>query len=334
MTTQLLPAPPAGLMGWYGPSEEARAIDETLAADAARAARQPGHRPQYVDLAELRAAPVDAALTGPLADVVAAAVTDPARFVFWDVVESVFGRQVPAGPQSIGNCVGYSAALCISDLSAREILVTGDLETFRPPFVSWLYGIGRVYVGGNRIRGDGSLGDWQIAAAREYGVLPRDLPGLPAETAATGRQWGSSRQVLDAWKAKAAPYRIGSAARVTSWDALVDVVLHKKLPCTIASDQGFERMEKDTAVGKTFGKPVGTWAHQMHVRGVDTDPRRPGAFVGNQWGLIYDQLDGPKSGFWVDAETVDRWLAKPGTYCTTYEAFAGYPQDRPDWGMV
>ena len=182
----------------------------------------------------------------------------------------------------------------------------------------WLSGIGRVYLGGGRLRGDGSLTTWTVEAAHRYGVLADDVDGLPDYSPLVARRWQSSRRTLEAWRDLATPGVLGPVVRLTSWDDLVEAVLGRRMPATLASLQGFERIDVDRAVGKTFARPGGTWPHQQAIRGVDADPRRPGAFLMNGWGPIHDQLDGPAGGVWVDAETLDELLRREDTFMVAY----------------
>lgn len=258
-----------------------------------------------------------------------AMLADETKFDFVKFLETLRVDLV-LGPQALGDCVGYSAALCLLCRFGFEVAGEGQFELAIQPYVPWLYGAGRVYVGGNRLRGDGSLGTWQIEAARTYGVLPNNLADLPNYGSSTGRAWGSNRRILDAWKAKAAPFRVVESTRITSWNQLAEAMIQHKRPATIASNQGFRTPFPDERVGKTFGKPGGNWAHQMHVQAIDLDDRRPAARVGNQWGRNAHgrQLDGPDGTFWVDADFMDRWLRS--ATCFAYGE-TRYVKDPTEW---
>lgn len=338
---------------------EERAFDEQLAVDARRPRGLRAVASSFDDFVDdcLRADATDFRLAQDLEQIAAAPPEPTARDIDWRVWEDRQDRRLRAlamldddrrfdfvafldaldvalklGPQALGDCVGYSSTLCLQCRFGFEVAGLGQFQQAIQPFVPWLYGAGRVYVGGNRLRGDGSLGTWQIEAARTYGVLPSNLPGLPNYGSSTGRAWGSSKRILDEWKDKAAPYRVVESARVGSWDQLVEAMLKHHRPLTIASNQGFRTPYPDEKVGKTFGKPGGSWSHQMHIQAVDLDPRRPGARIGNQWGTNAHgrQLDGPNGTFWVDADFLDRW-------CRGATVFAygetRYVKDATEWEL-
>lgn len=255
-----------------------------------------------------------------IVDACVAAMPFDEGFGFWLPVEKVFGYQIQPGPQDIGNCVGYADCLSLCDLQGAEIYCCGDMETPFVPYVPFSYGAGRVYIGGGRLgRGDGSLGTWQLKADIEYGYLPSDLPGLtvkpgePAEPDAnTGRDWGSRKSILDQWKAKAEPFKVaaGPSMHCETADIAREMVVDHLRPLTIASDWGFAKDRFDEKYGITLWKKSGSWAHQMHIRGIFSIKGQWFVYVGNQWGLNYHGSVGegfPRGGFVIPFELFARW---------------------------
>lgn len=255
-------------------------------------------------------------------------------------IDSAMRALLAPGPQDIGNCVAYAAALCIALSLAQEIFLTGDPEAALVPYIPWLYGIGRVYVGGNRIRGDGSLGTWQIEAVHKYGVLWADEPGLPGPlpegSASVGRAWGSQKVILDKWKDRAVDYPVGQHTEIKSFDDLWNATVDLQQSWTIASDQGFRDGGVDSRYGIRIWRPSGNWGHQMHGRGCFEIKGQRFAEVGNQWGFKYHKQIHPAfpefGSFAVAEEDFDRWVKK--AFCCTYEGVTSRSIAPPSFNLL
>lgn len=255
------------------------------------------------------------------------------RVALWESVIKLTGKHLANIPQELGDCVGASAEMGLEYLQADEIVHTGDLEMYRPCYRPWLYGAGRVYVGGNRLRGDGSLTTWQVKAMTDYGVLAEDTPGLPPYSTRVGREWGGSKAVLDRWKNKAADQIIQHFVWIENWDQACKAMIVGRMPLLIASSQGFRMsLKSDRQAGKSWFVPSGTWQHQMHVPAIDNSGNYPGIYIGNQWdeSAHRGQLDGPDGGGWVSPEFFNRWLRQRNAVCVAIGKFQGwkYPRRR------
>jgi len=308
--------------GWLGAEEEQRAFD--LFTES--------HPGVFRTAQEVGAKALDVARQARLAKLLESAPFDKG-YAHWLSQQLVYTsdtqRQlILPGPQDIGNCVAYSAALGIALGLSSEIYLDGDPDMALVPYVPWLYGIGRVYVGGNRIgRSDGSLGTWQIEGAMKYGVLWCDEPNLPGPlpegSASVGRSWGTSQRILDEYKGRASAYPVGQHTVVKSFEDLWEAVVERQEVFTIASDQGFVDAGVDSRYGIRLWRPGGTWSHQMHGRACFEIKGQRFAEIGNQWGVNYHGSIGngfPKWGSFVTtAEYFDRWVKKGGAFCTTYE---------------
>ena len=99
-----------------------------------------------------------------------------------------------------------------------------------------------------------------------------------------GQGSGASRALRREVKAEAAPFKLGSAALVSTWDELV-AALSSGYPVTICSNQGFT-LHRDR---DGFCSARGTWGHCMLIAGVRFD--REGACILQSWGP--DVPDGP-----------------------------------------
>ena len=245
-------------------------------------------------------------------------------FAFWASELACFGSPIPPGPQDCGDCVAYSDVLAMIDRLCFESFCLGESDVPETFYVPFSYGTSRVYVGGNRIRGDGSTGAWSAQAAKTYGYLPTNVEGLrikasePLEPdAATTRRFGSSKQEHDKWKDHAEPFKIKNAARVRTAEEAKEMVTVHHLPLTIASGQGFVKRGFDSKYGITLWRPGGAWAHQMRIRGIFSIKGSWFVYVGNQWGANYHGKVGdgfPLGGFVITFEDFARWVPRANVY--------------------
>ena len=244
------------------------------------------------------------------------------RFCHWDSTIALTSKHLPNIPQELGDCVAASAEMALEYLNATEVVLLGELDSYRPIYRPWLYGIGRVYEGKNQLgRGDGSITSWQIAGMKKYGCLYEDIPGLPAYSTQVGRDWGYSKSILDKWAPQAKDYIIEYSIPIGNFEELAKAVIIGKMSVVIASNQGFQMsLKKDTTNKKSWFIPSGTWSHQMHIPAVDYSAV-PSLYVGNQWdeSAHSGQLDGPDGGGWTDPEFFDRWAKR-----ATVVAFARF----------
>lgn len=262
---------------------------------------------------------------------------------FWTATQTLFPPAGPSpGPQDVGDCVGYSDCLSMVDGLAHEVYWLDEVERAFLPLVWFSYGAGRVYVGNNQLgRRHGSTEAWQIAADVEYGFLPHNVSGLtvkPSERleppAGEYEAWSWSRPILDRWKDRAAPFRLGTHSKIESMDDLVASVIRQHRPFTIASMQGFQSAGFDRRYGIALWKFGGTWAHQMYGRALVRIKENWFFYVGNQWGRNYhgDPGRGPRGGFWIPIELMERWLPRAAVY--SRGRFAGRMPERPDFGVI
>ena len=299
-----------GNYGWLGHRKEKRAKQYLY---------ESGY---FVDFSQWSKSEVDLTFT-----IVRQAITFPFDdgFAFWPIVEKVYGKQMPPGPQSVGNCVGYSACLSNFDRICTELLYFGEAESLFVPFVPYSYGAGRVYVGGGQLGGShGSLGAWQIEADMKYGLLPTDLPSVPIRyeddmqgSANTNTQWMQSRSILDKWRPQAEDLNVGEGTEISNFDQLKVAVVDKKQPVTIASNWGFASSGLDNKYGIVLHRKSGSWAHQMHIRSVFEIKGQWFIHVGNQWGEDYHPAIAngwPKGGFVIVAELFNQWAPQAEVY--------------------
>lgn len=254
------------------------------------------------------------------------------RIDFCDYAKAVTGDYLPNTPQLLGDCVAASYEVVSEHLNCYEIY-DGELQVFHQHYRPWLYGAGRVYIGGNKINGDGSLAPWQVKAGATYGVLREGLTGLPKYSKNVGQQWGSSRSVLDQWKDQAKDFLVTNSVDIKSFDQACDAMINGKMPMIIASNQGF-RMELniDRQANKSWFVPSGTWGHQMGILAIEKSGRYPGLRVHNQWGLNAHrgQLDGPDGTGWVTPEFFNKWVKQQWCVCMAIGNFNAWKLDLSD----
>lgn len=309
--------PPAARFGWVGRDAAERAFE----------ALQQGPAPLE---------------TFPLANLSAAL---PARVAndgvrLWDLVRKVRGEDTPNVPQQTGDCVSFGAKNAVEYLQCAEI-AAGESEGFQRVFPPFLYATGRVLAGGGRLRGQaGSLGSWQAAALKEYGVLRTDGPGVPPYSRSVADAWGDGRTVrgddgpsgFRDFLGLAADHPVGAAARVRSWDEVAAAVANGS-PVTVASNAGFTM----SAGREGYHERRGRWPHQMCVVGVCDDPAKPWAALLNSWGDAHGRLHDwstgepwPAGTLRIRREALEGMLAGGEAYALA--AFAGFPPRRHDWG--
>jgi hypothetical protein len=247
-----------------------------------------------------------------------------AGFAFWPIVDAVYGKQVPSGPQTVGNCVPYGSCLANVDRMCVELLLDGEAESFFVPFVPYSYGAGRVYIGNVNWSSHGSLGSWQIAADMKCGLLPCDVSGVPVRytddmqgSANTNSSWMKSKAELDRWLPIAKTIYVGEGSEIKTFEQLKVAVCEKKQPVTIASNWGFVSRGLDSKYGIIIHSKGGSWAHQMHIRAVFSIKDQWFVYVGNQWGENYHPLVAvgfAPGGFVVPAELFDDWVKDAEVY--------------------
>jgi len=244
--------------------------------------------------------------------------------LLYQAVRQVVGADICL-QQTIGDCVsqGWSQA---RDYLACCQIAAGQREKWVATCATEpIYALSRVEVGGNRIRGDGSVGAWAAKAVTTYGTLSRMKYGsidLSVYSGDRARKWGSAG-CPDELEPVARERLIRTVSLVTSYDQARDAIANG-YPVVVCSQQGF-REERDA---DGFMRPQGTWPHCMIFIAVDDQFRRPGLLCMNSWGPHWitgpKRHDQPDGSGWVDADVADRMLRiQPDSYAAS--GFIGYP---------
>lgn len=237
---------------------------------------------------------------------------DGQPILVYKALKDVLGSYPTYPAQQIGDCVSFGHAHGLDMLQCIEIAL-GEPSDFRETATEFIYGTSRE-VAGILGRGDGSYGSAAVEAMTTIGVLSREMMGADgAYSGARAKSWGRYGVPAEL-KQKAATFKLGSAARVTTWEELT-AALKNGYPVTVSSGQGFTLIRD--AAGFCLAK--GSWGHCMVIGGVRFD--RPGACILQSWGP--DQptgptaLDQPSFSFWADRSTVEGMLAQGDSWALT-----------------
>jgi len=216
----------------------------------------------------------------------------------------VLGKDPNYPAQEIGDCVSFAHGHANDLLQCVEIAL-GEPTEFRETDTEFIYATSREVAG---ILGttDGSYGSAAVKAMTIVGMVSRELLGDQGTyTGKRAREWGRTGAPAEI-KTKAALFKLGSAAQVSTWAELV-AALNNGYPVTICSNQGFT-LHRDQ---DGFCKARGTWGHCMLIAGVRFD--REGACILQSWGSTVPDgplsLDQPTFSFWARRPVVERILA-------------------------
>lgn len=260
---------------------------------------------------DVPADPQTARLAAVAPDLLAA--DDDKTVLFWKNEERVLGKLLDCWNQSsVGSCVSHGWGRGVQDLMLHEI-AAGEPEEWPGAEVcrEAIYGGSRVEVGGGRIRGDGSVGEWAAKWVKNWGIILYAKYGSVDLTDGYRvdrcRKWGDSG-CPDALEPEAKKHPVTDVALVmTAAEAWAAVGGGK--PVAVCSDVGY-----DSPLVEGFCRRSGSWAHCMVVRGRFLHPTRGKSFViGNSWG---DYLAGRGDPTVRTADAGDVRLP-PGSFAVT-----------------
>ena len=260
----------------------------------------------------------------------------------WESVLKVRGQHLRNYPQQIGDCVSFGVKNCIEYLQCVQIARgnldgadddgMGGTKTFRPVFPPYIYGTSRHQIGGDKIRGDGSVGAWAAEASSVYGVLNSDHGNCPEYSAKVASEWG--RVGPPAWALEAGKRRlVKTVSPVKSARQACDSVCNG-YPVSIASSFG------TTAIRQQDGRQVArwntTWYHQMCLVGYDgtSASGKRYFYCLNSWGETShpSPLQGePPGGFWLTWEDVEKITVQGDSWA--FSSFDGFPAQAIDFSV-
>jgi hypothetical protein len=233
----------------------------------------------------------------------AAAPTDPV--LLYKAWSDVLGKYPDYAAQQIGDCVSFGHGHGNDLLQCIEIKL-GESVNYRETDTEFIYATSRE-VAGILETGDGSYGAAAVKAMTTIGMVSREM--LSADGTYSGdraKEWGRTGPPHDL-ETTAAPYKLGSAALVSTWDDLVAAITNG-YPVTICTSQGFN-LTRDL---DGFCAAQGTWGHCMLIGGLRFD--RPGACILQSWGpdmpsgpMVHDQ---PSFSFWAEQKVIESILGE------------------------
>ena len=243
------------------------------------------------------------------------------------------GKHLPTVKQQTGDCVAAGVAHAGQYLSAHQILNRYEEEIYEPWHIAFIYGISRVQIGGDQLRGPGSTGTWGALAVKQYGVLFTLDQGAPPYSGSLSTKWGRPPGPPADLQAIADDNPVIETRRLHTIEE-IRFELCSGRTITIASDRGF-RMRPYNDRGYHCWLPSGSWNHQMSIVGWMDDPF-PAAYRLNSWGSnahgtpLHDE---PPGGAWNHAEDLKAELRGRGVEVYSYGTFTGLP-DLPDHQLV
>lgn len=235
--------------------------------------------------------------------------------------------QFPAYPaQQIGDCVSFGHAHGNDLLQCIEIGL-GLPAAYQETDTEFIYGASRE-VAGILGSGDGSYGAAAVKAMMTIGMVSREMLGPDGSySGERAREWGATGPPAPV-QSEAAPFKLGNAALVSTWDDLVAAITNG-YPVTICCDQGFELTRDQDG----FCAVSGTWGHCMVIAGVRFD--RPGACILQSWGPDVPQgptaLGQPDWSFWADQDVIAAILSEGDSWALSKAPMFVTRQLPPPW---
>lgn len=237
------------------------------------------------------------------------------RMMLYLLARKLLGKDIPFYPQQTDDCGGFAARHAVEYCQVVQKVLSGDSLQWRPVHPSYLYGASRCYIGRNQLgRQGGTLISWLAAAMQRYGVLFSDEQGSPPYSGAVSDAFGDTNPTndLDRFLPLAKNYLVGAAARITTWNQLVEAICNGH-PVLVGSQVGFEMTPREDGFHHVGREP---WPHAMCFIGVDDEWKRPYAILQNQWEVDHGQLldfrDGhrlPRNCLRVERASVEQMLA-------------------------
>jgi len=229
--------------------------------------------------------------------------TDPV--LLYKAWSDVLGQYPDYPAQQIGDCVSFGHGHGNDLLQCIEVRL-GEPVNYRETDTEFIYSASRE-VAGILGTGDGSYGAAAVKAMTTIGLVSREMLGTDgAYSGERAKEWGQTGPPHDV-ELKAAAYKLGSAALVSTWDELVAAITNG-YPVTICTDQGFSLTRDPDG----FCEASGTWGHCMLLAGVRFD--RPGACIIQSWGPDVPTgptaLGQPAFSFWAEKDVIGQILSE------------------------
>lgn len=251
----------------------------------------------------------------------------------WDSSVKVLGSHIPNYAQEIGDCVSFGAKNACNYLLCVEIANGSPGLEFHEAYPPWIYGGSRVNIGHGQLgRGDGSVGAWAAQFVQQFGVLRKDLDGVPAYSGSIAKTWGQKGPPKEFFP-QAIDFKVSTVSPIRSADEARDALCNG-YPVTIASDWGSTKMPQ--VDGRIVATRNANWPHQMCLIAYDGKTgSEPYFYILNSWGpdAHPKPLQGePPGGFWVRKKDVD-YITRQGD-SFAYSNFKGFPARDLDFTVI
>lgn len=254
------------------------------------------------------------------------------KVCLWDCVKAVTSKHLSCMKQLAGSCVGQGKAKAEWYLMYADIIKRGDWELAIMPYEPYGYSASRVCAG---ISGseDGSTGAGGAEAAKKYGVLSSEFPGLPKWKSYSNtvewpgqldKSWGmgppDNKYITEGRK-----HLVKTTALVKNVDQVIDA-LQNYYPITTASSWG-GRDKCPVVEGVLLNSRTGEWMHQQMIAGFWDHPKLGQIFnINNSWGESFhgDNKvdDSPPGSYWVKRKDVEFMIAARDSF--VYSQFDGF----------
>lgn len=258
---------------------------------------------------------------------------EPPPPIWRSILEKNNQNHLPTVKQQTGDCVAAAIVHAGQYLSAHQILDRYQEETYEPWHIAYIYGISRVQVGGDQLRGPGSTGTWGALAVKQYGVLFVNDPDAPPYSGTLSTKWGQHPGPPEDLQEIAEDNPVIETHHLHTVDEIRFELCNNRM-VTIASSQGF-RMRPYRKDGLHCWMPSGSWSHQMSLIAW-TDTPFPAAYRLNSWGPSAHGTplnNEPPGGAWNLAQDLEKELAGRGIEVYSFGDFTGLP-GLPDHQLV
>jgi hypothetical protein len=223
------------------------------------------------------------------------------------------GAEPPYRPQTGYNCTSEGLGHGVDALQFVAVATKDEddrhtVPVFHRVAVEATYAFGLYKAG---MRGDrGCNGSPMAEGARDIGVVTyRDIDGADDEDGDRLRRWANDpASAVEALKDKAAPYRVGSVARVTTWAEYCAAIANRRI-VTLASSVGYATPRDERGICRRSGR----WDHQMFGWGVIRSDGVETGVIFQSWGKDNPRgprpFDLPSFAFRARREDVEAQLA-------------------------
>jgi hypothetical protein len=192
-------------------------------------------------------------------------------------------KEPPYRPQTGNNCTS-EGLMHVLDL--LQFMAVGEGVIFQRTCVEATYAFGLHEA---NMRGDnGCYGGAMAKGAVEIGAVPyRDVAEPHEEDGSRLREWANDpSRIVQQFGPKAAPFKIGSCTRVTTWEEYCAAIANGQL-VTLASNVGYNTPRDEKGICRRRG----VWNHQMCGVGVIRSDGVETGVVLQSWGP--NQPSGP-----------------------------------------